>query len=157
MQVDYETEDDGKPYAVTEITAKNITGHALRNVDFALYFRDNNSQIGFRPFTAVSGDEEIPPGASFTANDRYNVTDIFDEIYRVDWGFFINFVPVKSRDARPEEDRDELTPFTLAIVSKMFEVDRTDENRPFIMASGVLKNVSKMEFSDLRGTLSVSR
>lgn len=32
----------------------------------------------------------------------------------------------------------------------MFEVDRTDAGLTYIMASGALKNVSKMEFSDLR-------
>ncbi len=149
LTVDYET-TGGLKHAVVEFTAKNITDHTLNNIDFALnFYNDQGVFLGQRAFTVVGNEAEIEPGQVFTVSDRADVTGYFEQIAEVRWFFFINIVFVQSRDVRPEDGRDELTPVPIILLSVEAVFVDSESGGVYAKGIGVVLNNSGTDLSEL--------
>ncbi|MDE2728920.1 MAG: hypothetical protein OXI19_12930 [Gemmatimonadota bacterium] len=149
LTVDYET-TGGRKHAVVVFTAKNITDHTLNNIDFLLnFYNDQGVFLGQRVFTAVGNEAEIEPGQVFTVSDRADVTGYFEQIAEVRWFFFINIVFVQSRDVRPEDGRDELTPVPIILLSVEAVFVDMESGAVNAKGNGVVLNNSGTDLNEL--------
>lgn len=136
------------------MTAKNITGHALNNVDFVLHFYNaQNDRIKYSVFTIAGGEDVVEPGETFTVNDRADITEVFDWVVAVGWSLHINLNTVNTRDVRPEDERDELTPVPIIVLNEEAVFDALESGGVDVVGNGVVLNNSGMNLNALTVTV----
>lgn len=153
LTVDYETEENGQKHAVLHLVFRNITDHTLKDsfIEFGLFFYDTEGPSIARHFFRIASPEdgrEIAPGETLTYSGRYDATLVYDRIVNVSWGFFINAALTRTWDARPEDDRDELSPVPMILLEESGTFS-TESGNTFAIGNGVVLNNSGMDISDV--------
>lgn len=158
LTVDYETTDDGRHHAVLDLEIQNITDHTLKNsrIELGMSFYDAQQTFLERHDFTIIGEEEvreIEPGETLTLNERRDITEIYDRINNVFWSINIDDASVRTRDDRPENERDELTPahIVLTIDESAFSrnIDESGAITDVLEGSGTILNVSGMDLHEV--------
>ena len=156
--VDYETAENGQKHAVLHLVFRNITAHTLKDsyIQFGLFLFDDQGNRHTAKFFWIAEPEdesEITPGETLTHNGRFDVTQVYDHIVHVTWGFYINATHTRTRDVRLEDDKDELSPVPIVLLSEEGGFSITDTGEVFAVGNGVILNNSGMAINNLNFTL----